>query len=91
MRLGEKGYKVLVIEKGKRWRTEDFPKSNWNMAKYLWMPLVKCFGIQKLTFFKEVFIISGVGVGGGSLVYANTHMMPKDSFYANKIWSGNAE
>ena len=87
MRLSEKGYKVLVIEKGKRWRNEDYPKSNWNMAKYLWMPLVKCFGIQKLTFFKQVFIISGVGVGGGSLVYANTHMMPKESFYTNKIWA----
>lgn len=88
MRLSEKGYKVLVIEKGKRWRNEDYPTSNWNMAKYLWMPLVKCFGIQKLTFFRQVFIISGVGVGGGSLVYANTHMMPKESFYTNKIWSG---
>ena len=87
MRLSEKGYKVLVIEKGKRWRNEDYPTSNWNMAKYLWMPLVKCFGIQKLTFFKQVFIISGVGVGGGSLVYANTHMMPKESFYTNKIWA----
>ena len=87
MRLSEKGYKVLVIEKGKRWRNEDYPTSNWNMAKYLWMPIVKCFGIQKLTFFKQVFIISGVGVGGGSLVYANTHMMPKESFYTNKIWA----
>jgi cholesterol oxidase len=87
MRLSEKGYKVLIIEKGKRWRNEDYPMSNWNMAKYLWMPLVKCFGIQKLTFFKQVFIISGVGVGGGSLVYANTHMMPKESFYTNKIWA----
>ena len=88
MRLSEKGYKVLVLEKGKRWRNEDYPTSNWNMAKYLWMPLVKCFGIQKLTFFRQVFIISGVGVGGGSLVYANTHMMPKESFYTNKIWGG---
>jgi len=86
MRLGEKGYKVLVLEKGKRWKTSDFPKTNWNLAKYLWLPLVKCFGIQKLTFFKEVFVISGVGVGGGSLVYANTHMMPKEPFYTHKIW-----
>lgn len=87
MRLSEKGYKVLVIEKGKRWRNEDYARTNWNVAKYLWMPLVKCFGIQKLTFFRQVFILSGVGVGGGSLVYANTHMMPKPSFYTNKIWS----
>lgn len=87
MRLGEKGYKVLVIEKGKRWKTEDFPKTNWSLHKYLWMPFIKFFGIQKLTFFKEVFVISGVGVGGGSLVYANTHMMPKEPFYTHKIWS----
>ncbi len=87
MRLAEKGYTVLVIEKGKRWKAEDFPKTNWNVKKYLWLPLLKCFGFQKLTFFKEVFIISGVGVGGGSLVYANTHMMPGESFYLNPIWS----
>ncbi|MFN8310899.1 MAG: GMC family oxidoreductase [Chitinophagales bacterium] len=87
MRLAEKGYSVLVIEKGKRWNTEDFPESNWNLKKYLWMPALRFFGFQKLTFFKEVFVISGVGVGGGSLVYANTHMMPKEAFYQNKIWS----
>jgi len=87
MRLAEKGYSVLVIEKGKRWQANDFPKTNWNVRKYLWLPLLKCFGFQKLTFFKEVFILSGVGVGGGSLVYANTHMMPKESFYSNPIWS----
>ncbi len=86
MRLAEKGYSVLVLEKGKRWAKEDFPKSDWNLPKYLWMPMIKWFGIQKLTFFKEVFVISGVGVGGGSLVYANTHMMPKENFYTNKIW-----
>ena len=55
MRLAEKGYSVLVIEKGKRWKTSDFPKTNWNLPKYLWMPFIKLFGIQKLTFFKEVF------------------------------------
>jgi len=87
MRLAEKGYSVIVIEKGKRWKATDFPSSNWNVRKYLWMPLLKCFGFQKLTFFKEVFVISGVGVGGGSLVYANTHMMPRDSFYDNPVWS----
>lgn len=87
MRLAEKGYSVLVIEKGKRWKSTDFPKSNWNIRKYLWMPLLRCFGFQKLTFFREVFVLSGVGVGGGSLVYANTHMMPKDSFYENLAWS----
>lgn len=87
MRLSEKGYSVLVIEKGKRWAAKDFPKTDWDVKKYLWLPALKFFGFQKLTFFKEVFVISGVGVGGGSLVYANTHMQPKDSFYTNRIWA----
>ena len=88
MRLAEKGYSVLVIEKGKRWKLDDFPKTDWDLPKYLWMPFLKWFGFQKLTFFKEVFVISGVGVGGGSLVYANTLMKPKENFYTNKIWGG---
>lgn len=87
MRLSEKGYKVLVIEKGKRWKANDFPKSNWNLKKYLWLPAFRWFGFLRLSFFKEVFILSGVGVGGGSLVYANTHMMPPDAFYNNPIWA----
>jgi cholesterol oxidase len=87
MRLSEKGYKVLVIEKGKRWAAKDFAKSDWDLKRYIWMPALKFFGIQKLTFFNQVFVVSGVGVGGGSLVYANTHMMPKENFYTNKLWS----
>ena len=87
MRLAEKGHSVLVIEKGKRYGAKDFPKTNWNLAKYLWMPAIKWFGIQKLTFFKQVFVISGVGVGGGSLVYANTHIVPPDAFFQNPVWA----
>ncbi|QOI98915.1 MAG: GMC family oxidoreductase [Flammeovirgaceae bacterium] len=87
MRLAEKGYRVLVIEKGKRWSDQDFPKSNWNLKKYLWVPFLRWFGFLKLDFFKEVFVLSGVGVGGGSLVYANTHMMPPDAFFNNPVWS----
>ncbi len=88
MRLAEKGYRVLVIEKGKHWKAADFPKSNWNLKKYLWLPFLRWFGFLRLSFFREVFILSGVGVGGGSLVYANTHMMPPDTFFKNPIWSG---
>ncbi|PCI35329.1 MAG: GMC oxidoreductase [Flavobacteriaceae bacterium] len=87
MRLSEKGYKVLVLEKGKHYKNADFPKTNWNIRKYLWIPIIKCFGFQKLSFFKKVFILSGVGVGGGSLVYANTHMKPPSEFYTNAAWS----
>jgi cholesterol oxidase len=87
MRLSEKGYSVAVLEKGKRFQAKDFPKTNWDIKKFLWAPIIKCFGFQKLTFFREVFILSGVGVGGGSLVYANTHMIPSDTFFNNPSWS----
>jgi cholesterol oxidase len=87
MRLSEKGYSVLVIEKGRRWESSDFPRTNWNLRKYLWAPALRCFGFLRLSFFREVFVLSGVGVGGGSLVYANTLMMPKESFYQNPVWS----
>jgi len=87
MRLAEKGYSVLVIEKGKHYSSEDFPKTNWNFKKFFWAPMLGWFGIQKITFFPQVMILSGVGVGGGSLVYANTHMVPPDEFFNNPTWS----
>lgn len=87
LRLSEKGYTVAVIEKGKRYQSSDFPKTNWNLRKYLWAPIIKCFGIQKLTFFKNVFVLSGTGVGGGSLVYANTLLEPGEIFYNSKNWA----
>lgn len=87
MRLAEKGYAVLVIEKGKRFTADDFPKSDWNMKKFLWMPKLHWFGFQKLSFFRHVAILSGVGVGGGSIVYGNTHMFPPDEFFNNPVWA----
>jgi cholesterol oxidase len=87
MRLAEKGYSVLVLEKGKRWHSSDFPRTNWNIARYLWAPALRFFGFQQLSFFREVMVISGVGVGGGSIVYANTHMRPKDHFYQHPNWA----
>ncbi len=91
LRLSEKGYKVLVIEKGKWYQAKDFPKNNWQLKKWLWLPTFRLFGILKLTFFRHVGIISGVGVGGGSLVYANTLPRPKDQFYKSGNWAGLAD
>jgi cholesterol oxidase len=91
LRLSEKGYKVLVIEKGKWYREKDFPKNNWELKKWLWLPTLKFFGILKLTFFRHVAVLSGVGVGGGSLVYANTLPRPKDEFYTSGNWAGLAD
>ncbi len=87
LRLVEKGYSVVVLERGRRFRPEDYPKTNWNLRKSLWMPKAKCFGILRLSFLSDVFILSGAGVGGGSLVYANTLYVPPDPFFASPAWS----
>ena len=87
LRLSEKGYKVLVIEKGKWYEAKDFAKTNWNLSKWLWMPYLRFFGIMKMSIFRHIVIISGTGVGGGSLVYANTLPVPKSTFYKSGSWS----
>lgn len=89
LRLSEKGYKVLVIEKGKWFNEpEDFPKTNWNLRKWMWFPKFGMQGIFKLTFYRHVAVLSGTGVGGGSLVYANTLPFPKASFFNSGTWKG---
>ncbi len=87
LRLVEKGYKVLMLEQGKRYQSKDFPKSNLNLPKYLWIPALRFFGFQKLKFYSKASILSGTGVGGGSLVYANTLFIPPDEFFYNNSWS----
>ena len=88
LRLGEKGYKVCVIESGKRWQAKDFPKTNWKFWKYLWAPAMFCYGIQRIHLLNDVLILAGSGVGGGSLVYANTLLVPPDSFFNDPQWKG---
>jgi len=90
LRLAEKGYSVLVVEQGKRYRTEDFPKTNWNFRKYLWMPKLALYGIQAMTLLKDVFILHGTGVGGGSLIYANNLLVPPDNVFDDPHW-GNPD
>ncbi|MCO5232064.1 MAG: GMC oxidoreductase [Chitinophagales bacterium] len=91
LRLSEKGYKVLVIEKGKWFEPKDFPETNWQLKKWLWVPTLKFHGLFKITLFRHVGILSGVGVGGGSLVYANTLPIPKKAFYNTGSWAGLGE
>lgn len=86
LRLAEKGYKVLVLEKGKRLTDKDFPLTNWNVKKWFWRPGLRFFGLFKLTFFRHLTVMSGVGVGGGSLVYANVLMKPKPEFFSAPSW-----
>ncbi|MFY0672591.1 MAG: GMC family oxidoreductase [Bacteroidia bacterium] len=87
LRLSEKGYKVLVIEKGKWRKSNEFAKTNWDLKRWLWIPFIKCFGIMKITITRHITILSGVGVGGGSLVYANTLPVPKSAFYTSGSWA----
>ena len=87
LRLSEKGYRVLVLEKGK-WFTKpaDFPKSNWQLHKWMWLPALGWKGLFKMNFFRHAGILSGTGVGGGSLVYANTLPVPHKPFYQTGSW-----
>ena len=88
LRLAEKGYTVLVIEKGKWFKAKDFPKTNWNLKKWLWEPRLKLHGFFKMTYLNHVTVLSGVGVGGGSLTYANTLPVPKKDFFNSGSWVG---
>jgi cholesterol oxidase len=87
LRLTEKGYRVGVLETGRRFADDEFAKTSWRVRKYLWAPALGCFGIQRLTLLKNTFVMSGSGVGGGSLVYANTLYEPPDGFYADPQWA----
>jgi cholesterol oxidase len=91
LRLTEKGYRVLVLERGKRFRDEDFPKTNWNVRKFVWLPLLRCFGIMQFTTLKGVLVLHGSGVGGGSLVYANVLMEPDDRLFDAPSWRDLAD
>jgi cholesterol oxidase len=87
LRLVEKGYRVLLIEKGRRFRAQDFPKTNWDLRRWLWKPSLGLRGPFQMTFFRHVTTLSGVGVGGGSLVYGNTLPIPKDAFFSAQPWA----
>jgi cholesterol oxidase len=86
MRLTEKGYRVLVLERGKRFRDQDFATTTWNVFKYLWLPPLRCFGILQISPFRDVFVLHGSGVGGGSLGYANVLMEPGDEMFRALAW-----
>jgi cholesterol oxidase len=87
LRLAEKGYSVGVLECGKRFRDEDFPKSTWDLRRYFWAPRLGLKGIFRLTQFRDVAVVSGCGVGGGSLGYANTLYVPPPEFFRDPQWA----
>lgn len=88
LRLTEKGYRVGVIEAGRRFEDHEFAKTSWRLNKYLWAPKLGLFGVQRVHLLKDVMILAGAGVGGGSLNYANTLYKPPSPFFRNEQWAG---
>ena len=87
LRLTEKGYRVGVLEAGARFEDDDLPETSFDTRRYLFRPEIGCYGIQRIDALKDCLIVSGAGVGGGSLVYANTLYEPLPAFYADAQWS----
>ncbi|HUO84220.1 MAG TPA: GMC family oxidoreductase [Thermoanaerobaculia bacterium] len=86
MRLVEKGYRVLVLERGKRFHDHDFARTNWNLRRFLWAPFLRCFGILQITPLRDVVVLHGSGVGGGSLGYAGVLEQPDERLFAAPAW-----
>jgi cholesterol oxidase len=91
LRLTEKGYRVAVLEAGRRFTDSEFAKTSWDVRRFLWAPKLGCFGIQRIHRLPHVTILAGAGVGGGSLVYANTLYQPDAAFYDDPQWRGIAD
>lgn len=86
LRLTEKGYRVGVLEAGARFADEDFAKNSWHLRQFLWAPKLGCYGIQRIHLLRNVMILAGAGVGGGSLNYANTLYVPREPFFNDPQW-----
>lgn len=89
-RLAEKGYRVAVMEMGRRWTPEDLARTNWLLWRWIWRPQLALRGFFNIKFFRHVLILHGCAVGGGSITYANTLLVPKDNVWENGSWSGLA-
>ena len=87
LRLAEKGYKICVLEAGARFEDKDFPKTSWRLSKFIFAPRLGLKGIQRIHKLPDVFILCGAGVGGGSLVYANTLYQPSDEYFNDPQWN----
>jgi cholesterol oxidase len=86
LRLTEKNYRVAVLEAGRRFRDKDFPKTSWRLSKFLFAPRLGLRGIQRIHALPDALVLAGAGVGGGSLVYANTLYIPPDTYFNDKQW-----
>jgi cholesterol oxidase len=88
LRAAEKGYRVAVMESGRRWNDEDIPETQWKLPGFLWFPAAELYGIQRIEYLDDVLVLCGAGVGGGSHVYANTLYVPPRKFFDAPEWAG---
>ncbi|KRE37555.1 cholesterol oxidase [Janibacter sp. Soil728] len=86
LRLSEKGYRVTVLEAGRRFADSEFAETSWDLKNFLWAPKLGCYGIQRIHLLKDVMVLAGAGVGGGSLNYANTLYVPPEVFFKDRQW-----
>jgi len=87
LRLVEKGYRVAVIEMGRRWTAENLPKTSWQMHRWFWRPGIALRGFFNMRFFRHVTILHGCAVGGGSITYACTMLRPLDKVWDSGSWA----
>ena len=90
-RLTEKGYRVAVMEMGRRWTPENLPSSSWILRRWIWRPRIGLRGFFNIQLFRHVLILHGCAVGGGSITYANTLLQPKGSVWRSGSWAGLAD
>ena len=88
LRAAEKGYRVGVVESGRRWNDKDIPKTQWDLPGFLWCPAAELYGIQRIEYLDDVLVLCGAGVGGGSHVYGNTLYVPPRKFFDAPEWAG---
>ncbi|HEY6425570.1 MAG TPA: GMC family oxidoreductase [Pseudonocardiaceae bacterium] len=91
LRLTEKGYRVGVLEAGRRFADEELPATSWQLRRFLWAPALGCYGIQRIHLLRDLVVLAGAGVGGGSLNYANTLYRPPDAFFRDPQWAHLAD
>ena len=91
LRLAQKGYRVGVLECGRRYDDHDFAKSLWDLPRSMWLPRAGLHGTMRISMFKDVAVLSGSGVGGGSLVYSNVHYRPDPKFFDGPEWPGEVD
>ncbi|GGU96181.1 cholesterol oxidase [Streptomyces albospinus] len=91
LRLSEKGYRVTVVEAGRRFADTDFARSPWQLHRLVWAPRLRMSGIVEVRARRRLLTLTGVGVGGGSLAYAGAHHRPEPEIFRAPGWDPSVD